>query len=112
VGCYRSIAEIAGWQKYSAQQKLAVLGELARRRQAPSDRLRSEVSPPSKGKLKQCGRCGTGFVCCAQETDARCWCDSLPHIMPLASLDERCLCPQCLAEAINTRLGAPPNAAV
>jgi uncharacterized protein len=114
VGCYRTIAEIAGWSKYSAQQKTVVLRDLARRRSEspfdpPAPELPRENSPPA-GKLKQCGRCGAGFVCSAQEPHGHCWCDSFPHIMPLASVDEQCLCPQCLGAAITARLSVPPDA--
>ena len=31
-GCYRTLAEISHWAAYSRAQKLALLGELARRR--------------------------------------------------------------------------------
>ena len=57
---------------------------------------------------KTCSRCGAGFTCGAAIADEACWCESLPHVPPIADERTDCFCPQCLSEAI-TNLNAPDS---
>ena len=55
---------------------------------------------------KNCSNCGKGFDCGAVRETANgteelsCWCTELPHVGVVASPDQDCLCPECLAVAI------------
>ena len=51
-------------------------------------------------RQKQCSVCGSAFMCGAG-TNQKCWCDELPPLPPVPGQD--CLCPKCLAEAIQKR---------
>jgi iron complex transport system substrate-binding protein len=53
---------------------------------------------PVRGKL--CPRCGANFSCGPQAGNARCWCDELPPLPPSAAPGADCLCPACLAKAV------------
>jgi hypothetical protein len=51
---------------------------------------------------RTCPQCGAAFTCGiaeASRSDARCWCFDLPPVMPVRA-DTACLCPACLARAI------------
>lgn len=39
-GCYRTLAEIAGWSAFSAAEKRAILRKIEERRRVPPPRLR------------------------------------------------------------------------
>jgi hypothetical protein len=47
---------------------------------------------------KNCSRCGAGFMCGARVADGLCWCNDLPAIALSEGAD--CLCPSCLAAAV------------
>ncbi|MBC8031381.1 MAG: cysteine-rich CWC family protein [Pyrinomonadaceae bacterium] len=49
---------------------------------------------------KNCSKCGAAFGCGITSTNANCWCMDLPNVGPVATSDQDCLCPNCLAEAI------------
>lgn len=55
---------------------------------------------------KNCSNCGKEFHCgAARETvtgteEFSCWCTELPHVGIVAASDQDCLCPECLAQAI------------
>ena len=55
-------------------------------------------------RTKQCSACGASFICGAQAGHDTCWCDDLPPLSPV-SPDRDCLCPQCLAHAIDANAG-------
>jgi hypothetical protein len=55
-------------------------------------------------RTKQCPECGASFTCGAQAGNETCWCDDLPPLSPV-SPDRDCLCPQCLAQAIEAKGG-------
>jgi hypothetical protein len=55
-------------------------------------------------RTKQCSGCGASFNCGAEGGSGKCWCDELPPLSPL-SPDRDCLCPQCLAQAIEASSG-------
>ena len=55
---------------------------------------------------KNCSNCGKEFHCGAVQaaTDIgeglSCWCTELPRVGVVAGVDQDCLCPDCLSEAI------------
>lgn len=56
-------------------------------------------------KTQHCSVCGMPFGCGRDEKESRCWCASLPAIMPFeAGLD--CRCPACLKAAVQQRIEA------
>lgn len=58
-------------------------------------------------KSARCPRCGAAFDCGRHTEPFDCWCRSLPAV-PADRLDPRgrCLCPECLAEALTPAPGA------
>ena len=62
---------------------------------------------------KNCSNCGKDFHCgatreAADGTEAlSCWCTELPHVGVVAEVDQDCLCPECLSEAIGKRATQP-----
>ena len=54
---------------------------------------------------KHCSVCQKEFVCGARQGEAKCWCASLPVVMP-AEFDQDCRCPDCLAQAIALKINA------
>ncbi len=56
---------------------------------------------------KQCSQCGASFTCSADLPTGQCWCNNLPKIKPTDNSD--CLCPECLAEKIETLKAAHPE---
>ncbi|MDR3099487.1 MAG: cysteine-rich CWC family protein [Paraburkholderia sp.] len=52
-------------------------------------------------KSARCPRCGSAFDCGRRTEPFDCWCKTLPAV-PASQLDPRgrCLCPDCLAEAV------------
>src|SRR5258706_9167255 len=55
-------------------------------------------------RTKQCSECGASFTCGAQAGGDTCWCDDLPPLSPV-SPGRDCLCPRCLAQAIEANAG-------
>lgn len=55
---------------------------------------------PPHARLKYCIECNAEFLCGPQTDNGDCWCDRLPHIMPLRSPAEQCLCKACLENAM------------
>ena len=55
---------------------------------------------------KKCSNCATEFHCGAAAAQGAagfsCWCGELPHVSPVAAVDQDCLCPECLSQAIGT----------
>src|SRR6266853_2684798 len=60
------------------------------------------ISDPfrDQSKQKSCSNCDMSFTCGPTPGEQSCWCEALPHVSPVASADQDCLCPQCLSEAI------------
>lgn len=52
---------------------------------------------------KHCSVCNAEFDCGTSEPTIRCWCESLPAIMPL-SFEQDCQCPSCLPRTIGKRI--------
>lgn len=113
IGCYRTLEEIAGWSRYSATEKAAVLEKLPPRRQAvtfvvetPTRAARSER--PARAKV--CAQCGATFTCGPQTPGTDCWCDEVPNVLPLKAPADGCLCPACLDATIsNLAPSLPPT---
>ena len=56
-------------------------------------------NPRSKyDQTKSCWKCGASFGCGPQGTNAKCWCDALPAVEPVADT-AGCMCPTCLLSA-------------
>lgn len=49
--------------------------------------------------VRMCPQCGAAFTCGIAAGTARCWCFDLSRVMPVRA-DTACLCPGCLARAI------------
>src|SRR5690242_17030855 len=81
IGCLRTIEEISGWLRYTAEEKRSVLARLPARRAAA-------------GSVKRCPRCGVEFACAAS-AGKPCWCEDLPPLMPAPDPAAACLCPAC-----------------
>jgi uncharacterized protein len=97
MGCYRTIDEIAAWGSASNEQRAAILEELPRRRSLFA-RSENQSAMPAEWRPERCARCGTQFACGAEDSATPCWCTSYPPID--ASGEARCLCPSCLAIAV------------
>ncbi|MFL6622209.1 MAG: cysteine-rich CWC family protein [Sulfurifustis sp.] len=96
VGCYRTIEEISGWLRFSAEEKRRVLARLAQRNTAtPAER----ESASAEATTTRCPRCGTEFVCGRTAEAASCWCYAVPHVSPPLPASAACLCPACLGNA-------------
>ena len=54
------------------------------------------ASPAAETRMKTCPGCGKTFGCSAGE----CWCEHFPALPPSAVSAADCLCPTCLAKAI------------
>lgn len=63
---------------------------------------RPDPQPPELKKV--CRVCGMTFFCGAESSDFQCWCAKLPPLSPLSVTNHGCLCPSCLATAIQTSL--------
>ncbi len=46
-----------------------------------------------------CAQCGTAFACGAVDTNAPCWCQSYPAVLPLTD-KKACLCANCLKQCL------------
>jgi iron complex transport system substrate-binding protein len=55
---------------------------------------------PLPVRLKTCQKCGAKFSCGPEPGRERCWCDDLPPLPPGALENSDCLCPACLAKAV------------
>lgn len=53
--------------------------------------------------MNVCIRCQAEFGCGAASGEKRCWCEDLPTVMPVT--DEGCLCPGCLRQEVEARVG-------
>src|SRR5439155_23150890 len=65
----------------------------------PDDAFRSiptSNSRASKMRIKTCSECGQAFEC----KMGGCWCDDFPPLPPSAAPGADCLCPGCLAKAV------------
>jgi len=82
-GCQRTLAEIAGWSRYSNAEKRAVWARLM-------------ALPVPVVREKRCERCGAAFGCGSGAEDGGCWCNELPQVLPLSLDGSDCLCPGCL----------------
>jgi hypothetical protein len=60
----------------------------------------SEQPGFSQAQQQVCSNCSASFTCGAAIGSEVCWCNDLPHILPVTAKDEDCLCPRCLTEAI------------
>jgi iron complex transport system substrate-binding protein len=58
----------------------------------------------STTRVKTCPECGQAFECKL----AGCWCEDLPPLAPSTSPGADCLCPACLAKAIEAGRAAKP----
>ena len=54
-------------------------------------------------KVKQCSVCEIEFTCGKTGISEKCWCASLPTIMP-ANFEQDCRCPSCLAKVISEHI--------
>lgn len=75
--------------------------------QGPADAYRQvpcATIMPVGVRTKQCSVCGASFSCGAQAGADKCWCDELPPLSPL-SPGQDCLCPSCLAKALEATAG-------
>ena len=71
----------------------------------PADAFRSvEIpqSPRSSRRMKTCGKCGASFEC----KMGGCWCDDFPPLKPSIAPGADCLCPACLAKAVERETAA------
>jgi hypothetical protein len=50
-----------------------------------------------------CTGCGATFGCGRAPGEERCWCGSLPRVMPVPEPGASCLCPACLQKEIERR---------
>jgi len=72
-------------------------------RRAPVAKIR-----PRPVRVKACPACGAEFTCGPKAGSHRCWCDVFPPLTPSTYPDADCLCPACLARAIEeTRIKLP-----
>jgi hypothetical protein len=55
---------------------------------------------PLPVRIKTCSKCGAKFSCGPEPGKSRCWCDELPPVPPGALRNSDCLCPACLAKAV------------
>jgi hypothetical protein len=62
------------------------------------------VATPGQINQKNCSACGVVFHCGAA-SGTKCWCDDLPKLVPVVGRD--CLCPACLADAIERQRAQP-----
>jgi hypothetical protein len=55
---------------------------------------------------RTCPRCGASFTCGIAAGEAHCWCFDLPNVIWIddEKVNEGCLCPACLRDAIKTAL--------
>ena len=51
-------------------------------------------------RVKVCPECGAEFFCGPKSGSDRCWCDELPPLPPSTAPGADCLCPACLAKAV------------
>ncbi len=56
-------------------------------------------------KQHRCSKCGAFFSCDFQIGKERCRCQNFFRVMPMKNIDEGCICPQCLSEAIFEKQG-------
>ena len=63
---------------------------------------------PEGVRSKSCSVCAESFLCGPESKTKSCWCEDLPHVPLPGNLDQDCLCPKCLAEAI-PRLNVKPK---
>jgi len=54
----------------------------------------------SGSRAKHCPGCGAEFSCGPPSGESKCWCDNLPPLQPSAAPGADCLCPDCLARAV------------
>jgi iron complex transport system substrate-binding protein len=55
---------------------------------------------PLPARTKFCSQCGVNFSCGPQAGATGCWCDELPPLPPSTAPGADCLCPACLAKAV------------
>lgn len=67
----------------------------------------SEIQP-RPARVKTCPECGAEFTCGPATGKARCWCDDLPPLPPSFAPEASCLCPACLAKAVEKALAPKP----
>ena len=53
-----------------------------------------------QSKQKSCSSCSVNFTCGPTSGEQGCWCEALLHVSLVAGVDQDCLCPACLSEAI------------
>ncbi len=85
--CQRTLGEIAGWSRFSEEEKQCIWARL--------------LSLPLPVKEKSCSQCGQHFVCGSGGKQGGCWCQDLPNQAPLAGSIGDCLCPDCLTKALH-----------
>ncbi|MDR5778174.1 cysteine-rich CWC family protein [Caballeronia sp. LZ065] len=70
-------------------------------------KVAAQAPPATMAVAQTCARCGAAFRCGVLAGDAACWCADFPKL-PFDRLqaDAACLCPSCLAAAIE-RAGLP-----
>jgi len=63
--------------------------------------MTASAAPATAMKRARCPRCGNQFDCGRDTEPFDCWCRTLPAL-PASQLDPRgrCLCPECLAQAV------------
>ena len=50
--------------------------------------------------IKACPECGKSFTCGSDSGSGHCWCDAMPHLSASVLAQSDCLCPACLAQAV------------
>jgi len=70
--------------------------------------VQTRLAWPLPARLKLCSGCGVNFFCGPQAGKDHCWCDELPALPPSPAPGADCLCPVCLAKAIeHSNTGQP-----
>jgi hypothetical protein len=59
-------------------------------------------------RIKVCPECSAEFFCGPKSGDDRCWCDELPPLPPSTAPGADCLCPACLAKAVENLRAEKP----
>jgi len=63
-------------------------------------KISMQRSWPLLPRTKACSECGGNFICGPKPGASRCWCDELPALPPSTKPGADCLCPACLAKAV------------
>src|SRR5262245_37773919 len=78
-------------------------GELACRKRFMSKRgnqAKEENGGQARVTVTYCGKCGAEFACAALDPGTECWCKSFPPVAPPIVPADACVCPACLAAAV------------